>query len=142
VIKARMMKGLLVTMLLTPTIGHAQSTATKPFPPGFLLNTVKQMQAQGQASRMGPVTNGESNFGNVAPGFYRIHATNCVVLALDPVDNYGCIFSQEGFFVCQLNPASVTSSAVSAACVNGNFVGINVIDNNGDVNELITYPEK
>jgi hypothetical protein len=84
-----------------------------------LLNTVKQMQAQGQTSRMGPVTNGESNFGNVAPDFYRIHASNCLVLEIDPADNYGCIFPQEGYFVCQLNPAAVTASA---ACANRNYV--------------------
>jgi hypothetical protein len=138
----------LLTMLAPwkGTLGTAgaQSTNTgKPYPPGFLLNMVKQMQAAGQTTRMGPVTSGgESNSANVAPGFYQFHATNCVSIVFSPTTVAACVFSQEGEVICAINPTSAFTLPYGASCVNGNLLGVNVVDSAGDVNLVISYPTK
>lgn len=130
-------------VLVTASVG-AQNTATKPYPPGFLKNLAQQMVSQGQTMRAGPVpsTGNTANITNVGPGFYQVHPTNCVALGEDPTTVFGCIFSQENIFFCSLNPGPAVSAPEAAACANGNLVGLNVIDQAGTVNEIISYPVK
>jgi hypothetical protein len=121
--------------LATATAG-AQGTPTKPYPPGFLKELAQQMISQGQSMRAGNLNGGVLNIGlNV------VHATNCVALQIGG-HVVGCIFSQEGLFVCSLNPSRPASATAGAACTNGNFVGINVIDTQGNANEIISFPTK
>jgi hypothetical protein len=61
---------------------------------------------------------------------------------VDPVNVLGCIFSEEGIFVCITNPSPAASATSGAACANANLVGINIFDNAGDANLIISYPVK
>lgn len=115
-------------------------TPPKPFPNGFMAK-IQQQLAGKKGFVVGPVTTGESNFGNLGPGFNVIHATNCVLETLDAAgDVVFCVFSREGFYICGENPPTGIIPTASAACSNGNLIGINIIDNEGDANELVTYP--
>jgi hypothetical protein len=130
------------SLLLATATARAQNTPTKPFPPGFMKNLAQQMVSQGQKMRAGSVNGGESNSGNMPPGLNVVHATSCLALQADPVNVIGCVFCQEGLYVCILNPSAAASATAGAACANGNFVGINVIDGQGDANEIISFPTK
>jgi hypothetical protein len=102
---------------------------------------MEQMVSQGQSMRAGYVSEGESNSGNMPQGLNFVHATNCVAVQAGP-NVIGCIFSQEGLFVCTLNPSAAASATAAAACPNGNYVGVNIYDNTGDANVILSYPSK
>jgi hypothetical protein len=100
------------------------------------------MVSHGQSVRAGYVSEGGSNSGNMPPGLNTVHATSCVALQADPVNVIGCVFSQEGLFVCILNPSAAASATAGAACANGNFIQVNIYDDQGDANEIVSFPTK
>jgi uncharacterized protein YigE (DUF2233 family) len=130
------------SLLLATATARAQNIPTKPFPPSFMKNLAQQMVSQGQKMRAGSVNGGVSNSGNMPPGLNVVHATSCVALQADPVNVVGFIFSQEGLFVCALNPSPIAAAVAGAACANGNYVGINIYDDQGDANEIVSFPTK
>ena len=131
--------------LATATAG-AQSTPARPFPPGALANLARQMLPQ---AGNGPIQEASSmragtvnNLGNVPIGFDVVHATNCVWLTPDAINNFLFILSQEGEVFVFLNPPGPAEATAASACSNGNFIGVNVFDSAGDFNELATFPFK
>jgi hypothetical protein len=83
-------------------------------------------------------------FGNMPPGWNYVHATNCAAYQTDPNNPNsvtGCVYSQEGLYVCINNPSAASATA-AAACANNNLVGIYIYDNQGDGNVIVSYPYK
>jgi hypothetical protein len=121
--------------------GRAGAPPGRPYPPGFLKNLMEQMVSHGQSLRAGYVSEGESNSGNMPPGLNTMHATNCVA-AQSGLNVMGCIFSVEGLYVCALNPSAAASATAGAACANGNYIQVNIYDNTGDANLIVSWPSK
>jgi hypothetical protein len=132
--------------LATAFAGPAMAQQQRPYPPGALKNLASQIVpppgngplVQQPARVRAGTLNG---LGNEPIGAFDVHASDCVWVTPDGVNNLLFVISAEGEVFAILNNP-IASATADAACVNGNILGGNVIDAAGDVNVLVTFPFK
>ncbi len=74
-------------------------------------------------------------------GFTAVHATNCGWFTDGFGNQFFLVFPQEGGIIFEVNNQNI-AHGLMVPCVNGDFVGINVIDAAGDFNLTFSFPFK
>ena len=124
-------------------VAAAQNAATGPVGPD-VLKRLSQGVPQGPAAKGVSLGGGGATLnapGGVATGVHYFHATNCEWFT-DGYNNWIYVLPIEGGFWFYLNSLYV-SNIFETACVNGNWVAIDVIDSStGNFDWVYTYPFK